>query len=358
MTKTPINLKRRTFLTVAGGALATPYFYTAASAQDRTMYVGVYNSAQGGLIKKEVIPAFEKEYKCRVLTTEGATLANIATLRATKDNPQYSVMSMDDVGVPQAKEEGLIEQMPIDQIPNAKNVYSRYFFEDNYGVGFAISIAGLFYNPTTGKPFESYEQIFDKKYARRMLLNTPKNTQSVLMLQVAAALATGKPLKDAQYDTDAGWAKLADLKPNVLSIYDAEAQTMMVAQGQADFGGIEYSKAVYPHTKRGIPLDMCFPKEGAFTGINAIALVKGGPHKDLALAYINRLLDPAVQKMLAEATLSAPSVSGIEFDEGTAKFLAYPEKKMESLNLFTPDWKYIIPRRAAWLEKYNQTFNG
>ncbi len=358
MTSKSIIMKRRSFLTATAGVLATPYFYTAASAQDRTMYVGVYNSAQGGLIKKEVIPAFEKEFKCRVLTTEGATLANIATLRATRDNPQYSVMSMDDVGVPQAKEEGLIEQLPMDEIPNLKNVYKRYLFEDNFGVGFAISIAGLFYNPKSGKPFESYEQMFDKKYARRMLLNTPKNTQSVLMLMVASALASGKPLKDAQYDMEAGWPKLAELKPNVLSIYDAEAQTMMVAQGQADFGGIEYSKAVYPHTRKGVPLDMAFPKEGAFTGINSIALVKGGPHRDLALAYINRILDPAVQKMLAEATLSAPSVSGIEFGEDTAKFLAYPEDKMQALNLFTPDWKYIIPRRAKWLEQYNQTFTG
>lgn len=351
-------MKRRSFLALSAGALATPYFYTAASAQDRTMYVGVYNSMQGGLIKKEVIPAFEKEYKCRVLTTEGATLANIATLRATRNNPQYSVMSMDDVGVPQAKEEDLIEQLPLDEIPNAKNVYKRYLFEDNHGVGFAISIAGLFYNPATGKPFETYEQIFDKKYARRMLLNTPKNTQSVLMLIVASALASGKSLKEAQYNTDAGWAKLKDLKPNVLTVYETEAQTLMVAQGQADFGGIEYSKAVYPHTKKGVPLDMTFPKEGAFAGVNGVALVKGGPHRDLALAYINRLLDPSVQKMLAEATLSAPSVSGVEFSEDTVKYLAYPEDKIESLNLFTPDWKYIIPRRAEWLEKYNQTFNG
>jgi putative spermidine/putrescine transport system substrate-binding protein len=352
------TIKRRTFLTAAAGTLALPYMHTKASAQERVLQVGVYNSAQGGLIKKEVIPAFEKEFNCRVLTTEGATLANIATLRATRENPIYSVMSMDDVGVPQAKAEGLIEQLPMNEIPNIKNVYSRYLFEDNFGVGFAISIAGLFYNPQMGKPFESYEQMFDKKYARRMLLNTPKNTQSVLMLIVAASLVTGKPLKEAQYLADEGWAKLKDLKPNVLTIYDAEAQTMMVAQGQADFGGIEYSKAVYPHTKKGVPIDMCFPKEGAFTGINAVALVKGAPQRELGLHYINRLLEPSVQKMLAEATLSAPSVSGIEFGADTAKFLAYPEKKMNDLNLFTPDWNYIIPRRAKWLEQYNQTFNG
>jgi putative spermidine/putrescine transport system substrate-binding protein len=353
-----MTIKRRTFMTAAACTLAAPYFFTKASAADRVLQVGVYNSAQGGLIKKEVIPAFEKEYNCKVLTTEGATLANIATLRATRANPTYSVMSMDDVGVPQAKEEGLIEQLPIDLIPNLKNVYSRYLFEDHYGVGFSVSMAGLFYNPTMSKPITSYEEIFDPKYARRMLLNTPKNTQSVLMLIAASALATGKSMQEAQYLTEAGWAKLADLKKNVLTVYDGEAQVMMVAQGQASFGGIEYSKAIYPHTRRGVPLDMCFPKEGAFTGINSVALVAGAPQRELGLAYINRLLEPSVQKMLAEATLSAPTVRDLNFADDTLKYLAYPEAKMDELKLFTPDWKYIIPRRAEWLEKYNQTFTG
>ncbi|RWR10229.1 extracellular solute-binding protein [Paenirhodobacter populi] len=356
---TKLILNRRRFLHASAAAtLATPYFYTAASAQDRVLQVGVYNSAQGGLIKKEVLPAFEKEFGCKVLTTEGATLANIASLRATRDNPVYSVMSMDDVGFPQAKAEGLIEELPMDEIPNLANVYPRYLFEENYGVGFAVSIAGLFINPQMSKPIESYAEIFEPKYARKMMLNTPKNTQSVLMLIVASALATGKSLQEAQYMTDEGWARLADLKPNVLTIYDGEAQVMMVAQGQATVGGIEYSKAIYPHTRKGVPLDMTYPKEGAFTGINGIALVKGAPQRELGLAWIDRLLSPEVQKMLAEATLSAPTVKGVEFSDDSLKYLAYPEARMEELNLFTPDWNYIIPRRAEWLEKYNQTFAG
>ena len=68
--------------------------------------------------------------------------------------------------------------------------------------------------------------------------------------------------------------------------------------------------------------------------------------------------EPSVAQMLAEQTLSAPSVAGINFKPETARFLAYPDTKATDLGLFTPDWKYIIPRRAQWLEKYNQTFNG
>jgi putative spermidine/putrescine transport system substrate-binding protein len=354
-----MSLTRRTLIKAAASAVAVPTIISRASAQDaKQLHVGVYNSALGRLIQKEVIPKFEAEFKCRVFTIEGATLSNIAALRATRDTPRFSVMMMDDVGIPQAKQEGLIDKLDASKIPNLEKVYPRYLFEDGYGVGFSISSAAMFINPQVTKPLESYEQIFDAKYRKQILLNTPKNTQSVLMLIVATALTTGKPLKEAQYLVDSGWDKLATLKPNVLTIYDSEAQVLQVAQGQATIGGIEYSKAVYPHTAKGMPLDMTFPKEGAFTGINSMTLVKNAPEPDLGCAFINRILEPSVAKMLSEQTLGAPSVSGIDFKPETAKFLAYPDTKAADLGLFTPDWKFIVPRRGPWLERYNQVFTS
>jgi putative spermidine/putrescine transport system substrate-binding protein len=354
-----MSLTRRTLIKAAASAVAVPTIISRASAQDaKQLHVGVYNSALGRLIQKEVIPKFEAEFKCRVFTIEGATLSNIAALRATRDTPRFSVMMMDDVGIPQAKQEGLIDKLDASKIPNLEKVYPRYLFEDGYGVGFSTSSAAMFINPQVTKPLESYEQIFDAKYRKQILLNTPKNTQSVLMLIVATALTTGKPLKEAQYLVDSGWDKLATLKPNVLTIYDSEAQVLQVAQGQATIGGIEYSKAVYPHTAKGMPLDMTFPKEGAFTGINSMTLVKNAPEPDLGCAFINRILEPSVAKMLSEQTLGAPSVSGIDFKPETAKFLAYPDTKAADLGLFTPDWKFIVPRRGPWLERYNQVFTS
>jgi putative spermidine/putrescine transport system substrate-binding protein len=353
-----MRVTRRTFLKAGTAVIAAPMIIRSASAQTRQLYVGVYNSALGKLIEKEVIPKFEAEFKCRVFANEGATLANIASLRATRDAPRFSVMSMDDVGIPQAKQEGLIEKLDVNKIPNLEKVYKRYIFEDGYGVGFSISSAALFINPQVTKPIQSYAEIFDPKYRKQILLNTPKNTQSVLMLIVAAALATGKPFKEAQYQIDTAWDQLEKLKPNVLTIYDTEAQVLQVAEGQAKIGGIEYSKAVYPHTAKGVPLDMTYPKEGAFTGINSLTLVKNAPEPELGAAFINRILEPSVAQMLAERTLGAPSVAGIDFKPEVAKFLAYPDTKATEMGLFTPDWNYVIPKRGAWLERYNQVFSS
>jgi hypothetical protein len=191
-----MKLTRRTLIKAGASAIAFPTIISRSSAQDaKQLHVGVYNSALGKLVQKDVIPKFEAEFKCRVFTIEGATLSNIAALRATRDTPRFSMMMMDDVGIPQAKQEGLIDKLDAGKIPNLEKVYQRYLFEDGYGVGFSISSAAMFINPQVTKPLESYEQIFDAKYRKQILLNTPKNTQSVLMLIVATALTTGKPLR-------------------------------------------------------------------------------------------------------------------------------------------------------------------
>ena len=71
-------------------------------------------------------------------------------------------------------------------------------------------------------------------------------------------------------------------------------------------GGPEYSKYVLPYTLKGATVDMCYPKEGAFAGVNCQILVKNAPNQDLGAAFMNRMLEPSVQQGLAEAALAAP----------------------------------------------------
>jgi putative spermidine/putrescine transport system substrate-binding protein len=146
------------------------------------------------------------------------------------------------------------------------------------------------------------------------------------------------------------------LKPNVLSVFESPATVMQVADGQADIAGIFYSKTVYPYAVKGVPVDMCFPKEGSFVGINCLTLVKNGPERGLAIAFINHMLEPGIQQTLAEATLTAPSISGLEFKPEIARYLTYPEAKMDQMAIFNPDWTFINPLRSRLIERYNQVF--
>ena len=350
-----MSITRRSLLGAA--ALAPTVFVRGAWSQGKTIQVGIWGGAQGEFIRKSVLPQFEKDFGCKVLAEEGNTLGQIARLRATKAAPRYTVMFVDDLGVEIAKREGLIDPLPVAQLPNMSRVYKRFIFEGGYGVALAVSSSGIFYNPAKVKPLTSYAELWDPKFAKKISLVSPKTTPSVFVMIACAAVASGKPLKEAQYLVDqVAWPKLEALKPNVLNLYTSDTASLEVAQGNGDLGGIEFSKYVLPYTVKGASIDMCYPKEGAFAGVNCQVLVKGAPNPELGAEWMNRMLSPQVQQPLAEVSLAAPPIEGLEFKPELAKLLAYPLSKMEDMALFSPDWAYVNANRAAWIEKYNSTF--
>jgi putative spermidine/putrescine transport system substrate-binding protein len=353
------QIRRRAVLGGAIAALGAPLIIgRRASADDKSITVGIYTGQQGEVVRKQIIPPFEAKYGCKVYTTQGVTLEQIALMRASRNNPKYSVMFIDDIGVELAKREGLIEKLPLEQIPSIDRLLKRFIFYDGYGAAFAMSAAGLAYNNATGKPLESYGELWDPKLKGRFLMETPKATQSLYLLIAAVSVVTSKPYSDTQYWIESAWPKMTELKPNVLSIFDTDVTVMQVAQGQADVAGLFYSKSVNPYTIQGAPIAMCYPKEGTFAGINTVTLVKNGPERELAIAFISWMLSPDIQQLLAENTLAAPTLSGLSFKPEAEKYMAYPESKMDEMGIFSPDWTFINPMRPKLLEKYNETFGA
>lgn len=357
MTKTNA-FNRRTFgKLVLGAGVAAPLGYTRnAWAQGRSISIGIWGGSQGEFIKREVIPAFESEFGCTVLAEEGATLANVAKMRATASDPKYSVMFVDDVVVGMCKQEGLTEELPASDMPALENLYPEFLYEGGYGTALGISLGGIFYN-TGITPPETYAELWNPEWAGKIKLVSANNTPAMFFLIVAAAVKFGKPYAEAQYMIDDAFDKVAELRPNVQNVYDSGVQASNeIAQGQADVGLIEYSKYIYPYTEQGAPVTMGYPAEGAFAGTNCQVLVKNAPEKDLAVAFMNRMLEPGVQKPLAEYALIAPPISGLDFDDKTLSYIAYPQSVMKERGLFTPDWSMINANRSAWTEKLNQIF--
>ena len=65
------------------------------------------------------------------------------------------------------------------------------------------------------------------------------------------------------------WDKMEALKPNVLSIFESPDDGHA---GGARTGRhrrhLSIRRRVYPYTVKGAPIDMCYPREGTFAGIN------------------------------------------------------------------------------------------
>jgi len=350
--------KRRKFLklSLAGAAAGSSLIHTARAGTPQIV-VGIWGGTQGDFIRKTVIPRFERDYGCTVIAEEGFTLTNVAKMRATRSNPKYTVMFIDDVAVPTCMAENLIARLPVNRIPNMSNLMPRFNYDD-YATGVGISIGGMYRNTSAPKP-ASFADLWSDIYRGNIKLNSWENTSGIYFLIATATVVTGKPFHDAQYDVDKIWEKLKSLKPNVQNVYTSGVEAANeIAQGQAMIGGIDYSKFIYPYAVKGAPIDMLFMKEGSFAGVNCQVLVAGGPNQDLGIAFINRMLSPEVQKALAEYSLVAPPVHGISLAPGALPYVAYPEQRMNQLGLFIPDWKYVNQHRAKWTERVNAIFSA
>ena len=102
----PHPIRRRTLIAGAAAALAAPLITgRRAAADDRSITVGIYTGQQGDVVRKQIIPPFEAKHGCKVYTTQGVTLEQIALMRSSRNNPKYSVMFIDDIGIELAKRE-------------------------------------------------------------------------------------------------------------------------------------------------------------------------------------------------------------------------------------------------------------
>lgn len=362
MRKPSPSVSRRALIQRVGAVAAStlPAFHIGrAWAQGRSINVGTYKGVQAEYIRQHIIPKFESDYQCRVFQTEGSTLGQIALLRIQKAKPTFSVMFMDDVGVPIAREEGLIDPLPLAKMANSAKVSKRFVVNEDHGIAFCVSTAAPFINTDSVKPLASYADLWSDAYRNEFMMVTAKQTQGVLLPVVAAALATGLPIAKAQYEIGRAWDKLAAFKPNVQTVYEAGVTSVLqVSQGQAKAGGLELSKVVLPYTAKGAPVDLAYPKEGVFGVLGCMTQVRNGPNPDLAAAFMDRMLDPAIQKGLAESSYAAPTVEGVTLTAQAAKLLPYPLNKLDAMNLAILDWAFINTKRGEIIERTNQIFGG
>ena len=88
------SLTRRAL--VAAAALATVAAAGTASAQTKTLYIGMNGGTMEKAYTQYVFPAFEKLHGAKVVVVPGTSSDILAKAQANKDKPQMHVMFLDD----------------------------------------------------------------------------------------------------------------------------------------------------------------------------------------------------------------------------------------------------------------------
>jgi putative spermidine/putrescine transport system substrate-binding protein len=340
-----ITVSRRRILgTGAAAAAVVGGFPAIVRAQAKEIVVGgAANFAPW--MNGTVAEAFEAKYKTKIVYEGSRSLVNLEKMQKNKDKQYLSVVMMDDPVMILAVKEDLLEKLTPATVPNLAKLRPGTVHMDGMWANYLQPWQGIAYNTKSlAAGFPAWADMYDPKFKGRLVIPSLQNTEGLANLVIAAAIETGKPIDQAQFDIDAGFKKIKTLKPNILTIYTQIPQAMnLLEQGEAWAIPSLFSSVVIPKEKES-PIKMSVPKEGIFVGPAGVCLVKGGPNKEMALALIDMLLGAELQDKLQPETYAFPSNTAAKPPLGLAA-----DVKVHNL-----DWEFVAKERGEWVKRWDR----
>jgi putative spermidine/putrescine transport system substrate-binding protein len=347
------KLSRRTLLAsgTAGAALAMISAPFVARAQAATLRITTWGGKWGEVMKGEVLPAFETEFKCRVEVDQA--FPYLPKLQASPRNaPIYDVLHSNSNEQWLAVMNGLVmDKIPAKEVPNVKDVYPYAVSEQIAGVAIFTSAIGVGYRTDKGlAPPKSWKNLADAKLAgQRGGYQIPVNSLGQAHLMMLGQVH-GSGLKDL----DAAFKALEQLKPIKLVDFTGQMEKMLLS-GEVIMGVI-HDSGVYRYDGQGQPIAFAAPEEGVLALEQVLNVPPGSKVKELAFAYIDYMLRPDVQKKLSEAVWYSPSNRNVDLDLKYAERLYNTPEEVQ--RLIQVDWKWYNERKDEIDERVARIMRG
>jgi putative spermidine/putrescine transport system substrate-binding protein len=319
----------------AFGALGAP---AIAHAQTATLKITTWGGKWGDIMKATVLPAFEKEFKCTVSADQAFPF--MPKLQASpRNDPLYDVFHTNSNEQWSALVEGLVmPKMTAKEVPNVADVYPYAVSDKIVGVTIFTSAIGLGFRTDKGltKP-TSWKDLADPKLAgSRGGYLIPVNS-----LGQAHLMMLGKIYGKGLTDLDAAYKALEQLKPIKLVDFTGQMEKMLLSGEVIE--GVIHDSGVYRYDGQNQAVDFASPSEGVLSLEQVLNVTPGSKVKELAFGYIDYMLRPDVQKLLAEAVWYSPANKKVKLAPKYDEKLLTTEAKVATL--IQPDWKWYNERK-------------
>lgn len=330
---------RRVLLGGGASLLASP---AILRAQTPEIFVG--GPASPGLTDI-LFPRIERKHGFKILFEGTNSLINLEKMRSNRARPTMTVTMMDDPVLIIAEREGVIAPLRGLDIPNLADVQPEARPRDAMWANWCFPAASISYQTQNVRTApQSYAEVWDRKYRDKVILISMRITQAVVPLLAATTLATGKPMAECLKLADEGFGKLRELRPNILQITTNPPQAQQLQEsGEVDLYLSPDSRTTLFRKSQRAPVDLAYPKEGTVAMPAGVAMVKGGPNPELGMKFINELLDPDTQALIAGTFFSKPT---------NRKAVAPPSLQLPELIVL--DWEYFADNRNRWIERFER----
>ena len=326
----------------------------ASAAQDfagQTLTISTF-SFNAELLQKNIYDPFMEQTGAKLVVETGKNAERVTKIEESPEN--YDVVVISDSFAAQLGNDGILGNIDRSKIANLDSIYdaAKAPMGEEYGPAYTFNRLGIVYDPSMiDVEIKSFADLWNPEL-KDCIAVPDITTTSGMLFYYATAAAFG--LTPGQ-DDDAIFAKLEELKPNVVKTWTSANDTItMLNQGEASVATLlDYS---YTTAKQANP-DYVWvsPSEGNFACFNMLNITKDCKNKELAEAFINFYLSKDVQLADALDGVDAPVNTEVELTEEQAANFTYGQEMVDSLVL--PDWSLITEKKADWINRWNELFS-
>lgn len=316
---------------------------TPAKAEDPLVVI-----ASGGVWLESAKANFVACYKDRtgeepeVLTLPSGDVLN--RLRANPDNPPIHVVMLSEIDAIRAGEEGLLDQMTVEKVPNLADVpeifrgqWNNYATISNFG-----AMVVMYNKEAIAEPPADWKTLIDNtiagKYGDRVSFPAVTMAWGPMFTWFLTTLYDG--------DEDVVFAKYKEMLPNIAKYWDSPVDAMnMFAAGEVDIM-VYWDGRAYSFAEENEWAGAYIPEPGAFQSAAMLGKVKNAPEK--AWTYVDCVLSPEAQLGHSQMIKYPVVNSKVDYPEDLAKVLTPLEKVRQ------PDFRSFIDKIPAWVERWNR----
>lgn len=304
------------------------------------------------LLQKNVYEPFEAATGAKLIVEGGKNAERATKVKESPDN--YDIIIIGDSFVADLIQDGIIDTVDSSKITNLDAVYDKAKapMGEEYGPAYTFNRLGIVYDKATC-PIEitSWEDLFNPELEGSIAIPDITTTTGPLFYYGIAKMAGLTPGQD----DDAIFAKLEELKPNVMKTYTSANDTItMLNQGEISVAVLlDY---VYT-TAKSASEDYVWvdPAEGVYSGFNMVNIVKGCQNRELAEAFLDFYISKEVQLAEALDGVDSPVRTDVELTPEQSANFTYGKDVIGGLLI--PDWSVIVDNKADWTAKWNELFS-
>ncbi len=326
----------------------------ASAAQDfagQTLTISTF-SFNAELLQKNIYDPFMEQTGAKLVVETGKNAERVTKIEESPEN--YDVVVISDSFAAQLGNDGILGNIDRSKVANLDSIYdvAKAPMGEEYGPAYTFNRLGIVYDPSMiDVEIKSFADLWNPELKDCIAVPDITTTSGVLFYYATAAAFGLTPGQD----DDAIFAKLEELKPNVVKTWTSANDTItMLNQGEASVAALlDYN---YTTAKQANP-DYVWvsPSEGNFACFNMLNITKDCKNKDLAEAFINFYLSKDVQQADALDGVDAPVNTEVELTEEQAANFTYGQEMVDSLIL--PDWSLITEKKADWINRWNELFS-